>query len=426
MVQKGAPLSPRELEIAELVTKGASNKEIARELFISVNTAKVHLKNIFAKLDVQSRTELAMRAVEEGWVDAGQRVERLERSVPLVYRTLVALFGVALTLIFLLVLPRVRSPASETTMPSLETDRWSDLAPMSTARSRLAVVAHEGLIYALGGETANGVTGLLEIYDPVSDTWKTASPKPTPARDISGTVLQGKIYLPGGCTEAGDALSIMEVYDPRSDSWEGATPLPKALCAYALAAWEGKLYLFGGWDGTSYSAAVYRYDPDTDLWQMGTSLSKPRGYVAAVATGDQIYVVGGYDGEEILKTVEEYDPISEANGIDPWRARADMSMARASLGVVALGGNLYAIGGGWDRAPDYNERYDPQLDSWSPFEASTLNPWGDSGVAALDTRVYLFGGWNGDHLAASKAYRALFRTFIPAVESAGTPPDCAP
>jgi len=363
-----------------------------------------------------------MRAVEEGWVDAGQRVEGLERGVPLVNWTLVGLFGLALTLIFLLVLPQVRSPAMETVISSLETDRWSDLAPMPTARSRLAVVAHEGLIYAIGGETVRGVTGLLEIYDPTADKWHRGASKPTPVEDISAVVLRGKIYVSGGCTGAGEPLPIVEVYDPRSDSWEDATPLPKTLCGYALAALEGRLYLFGGWDGTSYSAAVYRYDPDTDLWQMGTSLSNPRGYAAAVAVGDKIYVVGGYDGEEILKTVEEYDPILEAEGTDPWRLKTPMSLGRAGLGVVALGGNLYAIGGGWDRALDYNERYDPQLDAWSPFEASPVNAWSHSGVAAIDTRVYLFGGWNGDHLALAEAYQALFRTFIPVLESTGNSP----
>ncbi len=43
-------LSEREIEILQLLAKGKSNKDIAGDLFISANTVKVHVRNIFAKL----------------------------------------------------------------------------------------------------------------------------------------------------------------------------------------------------------------------------------------------------------------------------------------------------------------------------------------------------------------------------------------
>jgi DNA-binding CsgD family transcriptional regulator len=58
-----AALSPRELEIAELVTDRQTNKEIAARLFLSDKTIESHLRNIFIKLGVSSRVEVA-RAVE--------------------------------------------------------------------------------------------------------------------------------------------------------------------------------------------------------------------------------------------------------------------------------------------------------------------------------------------------------------------------
>src|SRR5512139_1111644 len=61
-------LSERELEILKLLATGLSNKEIASQLFLSVNTVKVHLRNIFGKLGVQSRTEATVIAIQRGYV----------------------------------------------------------------------------------------------------------------------------------------------------------------------------------------------------------------------------------------------------------------------------------------------------------------------------------------------------------------------
>ena len=61
-------LSERELEILNLLATGLSNKEIAAQLYLSPNTVKVHLRNIFAKLGVQSRTEATLIAIQRGYV----------------------------------------------------------------------------------------------------------------------------------------------------------------------------------------------------------------------------------------------------------------------------------------------------------------------------------------------------------------------
>jgi len=58
-----ANLTPREREILHGVVRGLINKEIAHELSISVETIRVHLKNIYEKLHVHSRTEAALKIV---------------------------------------------------------------------------------------------------------------------------------------------------------------------------------------------------------------------------------------------------------------------------------------------------------------------------------------------------------------------------
>jgi DNA-binding NarL/FixJ family response regulator len=69
------PLSPREMEILEHVTKGLSNKEIAYKLGISHQTVKNHMTAILRKLRVDDRTQAAVYALRHGWV-------RLEGTQP--------------------------------------------------------------------------------------------------------------------------------------------------------------------------------------------------------------------------------------------------------------------------------------------------------------------------------------------------------
>jgi DNA-binding NarL/FixJ family response regulator len=63
-----APLSPREMEILELVIQGMSNREIAYHLGISHQTVKNHMTSILSKLGVADRTQAAVYALRHGWV----------------------------------------------------------------------------------------------------------------------------------------------------------------------------------------------------------------------------------------------------------------------------------------------------------------------------------------------------------------------
>ena len=60
------PLSERELEILQLLAEGLTNQEIGSRLFLSLNTVKVHTRNIYGKLNVHSRTQAIARSQELG------------------------------------------------------------------------------------------------------------------------------------------------------------------------------------------------------------------------------------------------------------------------------------------------------------------------------------------------------------------------
>jgi NarL family two-component system response regulator LiaR len=61
-------LTPREQEVLRLIAEARSNREIARELTISVKTVKNHISNIFSKLHVYDRSQAMLYAIRQGLV----------------------------------------------------------------------------------------------------------------------------------------------------------------------------------------------------------------------------------------------------------------------------------------------------------------------------------------------------------------------
>ena len=334
MASQKEELSERELELLRLVAQGATNQQIARDLTISVNTVKVHLKNIFAKLGVESRTEATMAAVRMGLIHVQAASEsptsvsgaaepavttwpRLGRDFGLWQRAYLALAVVmAAVLVTLSVVgtkPEAASvntafvdqSASAQVMTQRMPSRWTTRASLPTPRGRLAVVAARGSIFAIGGVANGQITGLLEEYQPAEDRWIVRLSKPTPAANVSAVSLDGKLYVPGGHSSAGQVLDVLEIYDIAAAQWAIGPPLPAPRSAYALAATEGRIYLFGGWDGRQYVDTVLEFAPDTGQWRTLSPMPAALGFQAVAAVDGNVYLMGGYDGSR------EYDACYE-------------------------------------------------------------------------------------------------------------------
>lgn len=426
------PLSKREQEILILVAHGLTNQEIAKELVISPNTVKVHLRNVFEKLEAASRTDAIVKAAQAGWIQVpGLEEGGSEASpstpepgpAPLPRWQRVYFFVAALIVALALLGPGLMTrlqPVGATSYltdaglrrlgipPRASAGRWEELAALPTPRSRLGLAHNGDLLYAVGGETAEGVTGVLEVYDPQTNRWLTATSKPTAVANVQAAVVDGRIYVPGGTLADGSTTDLLEVYDVATDTWQDGAAMPQPLAGYALAELEGSLYLFGGWNGSEYVDDVLVYDPAQDRWQSRGRLPNRLGFAAAAPVGDRIMVAGGISGERELSQCALYDP--EA---DRWDRCAELIAGRGGLSLVADGSSVYAIGGGWVVPVDFNERYDSLTDTWSSISSPITGQWRNLGATALGPVVYAVGGWSGDYLDVAEGYQGPFRAFFP-------------
>lgn len=443
MSYESNPLSDREMEILQLLATGATNHQIARELFISTNTVKVHLRNIYTKLEVASRTEATMLAVREGWLvvprpddeaEAGTDQDRTETAVEAIVPGLPArerwprvalakrlsLVVASVLALVVLLLPQVLQGSTNgtdsdpiggvfpTASSGTSTSRWHTRAQMPTPRTGLAIVVHQDLIYAIGGVSSEGVSAKVEVYDPQTDSWSARSPKPTGVGFASAVEVGGKIYVPGGFDAGPQPIDSLEVYDPVADRWEIRAPLPQPLGAYGLAAMNAKVYLFGGRNEAGYVDSAFRYDPETDAWEELPPLQQARGFLGATALDDRLYVVGGFDDITEFDTCDLYDPSSES-----WSSCASMQAGRGGFALVAVRNHLYAIGGGMDSYLAINERYDPRMDVWSPVETPISGEWRGLGAGFVYPNLYAIGGWNGDFLSTNEAFQAFYQIIVP-------------
>jgi DNA-binding CsgD family transcriptional regulator len=424
-------LTERELEILRLVATGASNEQIARQLVISVNTVKVHLRNIFTKLEVQSRTEATLFAIREGWIQGVQLPETplaeevAEQPVPARprtgWRSGIAIVAMSMLVILLISQSNPGSPSVSTPSPTATVSattnsslqRWKARAPLPVPRRGLGLVAYGGQVYALGGESAAGVVGSVERYDPQTDGWTSLADKPHAVADIAAALVGDQIYVPGGRTPSGSPTAVVEVYSPETDTWENKAPLPTALSGYALVALEGKLYLFGGWDGSTYVDSVYEYDPAEDAWTPKTPMPTARAFAGAAVVDGKIYVIGGYDGQNDLTANEEYVPSRDDSRGDPWTTMPPMPVGRAGCGVAAAANIVHIVGGGWDTAVAGGAMYNVRSGEWVAFEVPVSGQWRSVGLALLDTEIYAIGGWNGDYMDVNEEYKAIYTIIVP-------------
>ncbi len=439
-------LSEREKEIIKLVATGASNKEIAKSLVISPNTVKVHLRNVFAKLGVLSRTEATMTAIRMGLVDSPGSTSqsgldedslqqlndslsaklRLEKETEFYKkRNKLIGWGALALVIFIVGFVLVRDIFFNKTpgninpevIEQLSSDRWTELKNMPTGLSSMGFVRFEDNFFLFGGQSESEVLEQVLIYEINGDQWLTGEKFPQKLTHFQAVLMGEKIFIPGGLEPEGKALNSLWIYDPRNDQWSQGKDLPNQVGAYSAVAYEGKMFIFGGFDGENYLDSILVFDPGSDEWINYGTLPNTSAYSSAVVLGGAIHLFGGKNETGILDDHLIYYPQRQNTSENAWVESAELPDPRYGMNSIVLADMVYLVGGKNEKDEFLSPiQYLPQKDSWVEIDTPPIEIGYTPAVLPYETRLYVFGGQNSEGLSnQSLMYQAVYTILVPVV-----------
>nr|XP_033771285.1 actin-binding protein IPP isoform X1 [Geotrypetes seraphini] len=178
------------------------------------------------------------------------------------------------------------------------------------------------------------------------------------------------------------------------------------------------LYVVGGytrlqggrWSDSRALSCVERFDTFSQYWTTVSSLHQARSGLGVAALNGMMYVVGGEKESMIFDCTECYNHITRQ-----WTAVASMNYPRCGLGVCTCLGAIYALGG-WIGAEIGNtvERYDPEENLWQLVGSMPL-PRYYFGCCEMQGLIYVIGGISneGIELRTAEIYNPITKQWAP-------------
>lgn len=181
----------------------------------------------------------------------------------------------------------------------------------------LALVAHDGKLYRIGGFTAKNESGddhdlhsqdSVACFDPEVGAWQEMPSLPEPRSSTDAIVMDGKLFVIGGWKLAGDEKSgqwhetawMLDLSaKPQAAQWKALPKPPFQRRALALASHDGRIYAIGGMANQGgVTTRVDVYNPATESWSSGPALiGKPmNGFGCSACTLDGKLYVSCIDG----------------------------------------------------------------------------------------------------------------------------------
>lgn len=237
-----------------------------------------------------------------------------------------------------------------------QTNTWHKAADMPTPRIGVRAAVFSNEIYVFGGrkERQGEYTKIVEMYDPRTDTWVKKRDMPTLRERFTTAVVDGKIYVIGGIAvdkRLGKQVitGLVEVYDPLTNRWEKRADMLTEREPTNAEVVDGKIYVLGGYIlrqggnlAARFTRSIEEYNPKTDKWRKLPEMPMLKGWFASVVVDSEIYTIGGVSLEHKIQridTVDVYNPRDNS-----WRVGQPITIAKTTTPTVA-NDTIYLFGG---------------------------------------------------------------------------------
>ncbi|MFE5995253.1 kelch repeat-containing protein, partial [Streptomyces sp. NPDC056453] len=180
----------------------------------------------------------------------------------------------------------------------------------------------------------------LEIYNPASDSWTTGAYAPKAYAGVGHAVLNGKLYMVGGCTAYTCGTRDAFAYNPSTDSWSTIASYPEAVSWSACGTIRGVLYCAGGTGSNGATKHAYAYDASSDSWSPIADLPTDVWGSAYTAANGLLLTSGGVvnGGSAITNQGFAFDPSAGTWSALP-NANAAQYRGGGASGFYRVGGN---------------------------------------------------------------------------------------
>jgi non-specific serine/threonine protein kinase len=205
-----------------------------------------------------------------------------------------------------------------------------------------AAAGYRGRLYVAGGYGANGQP-LSRAFVLQGRAWRALPRMPEPRAAAGAAFLNGQLYVVGGVmrTSAGRLATSALRYDLRRRRWS-RIPGPTPREHLGVTALHGRVFAVAGRElGLDTNLATFESYAPGRGWRAHAPVPGTRGGTGAAGTGRSVVSIGGERFEGTIETVFAYDVSTRR-----WRRLPDLPTPRHGLGVVAVGGRVYAVAGG--------------------------------------------------------------------------------